>query len=337
MGEIEKVNMLTQEQRENALHNARLRIAGAEPQLVNFMQNTQSHLPPRVAATINILSAGMLGASFVPSAIRLHQVGVQSYSASMQHVDSVYVAALCTVLMAETGQVIFSLAVANTRVRWQRIMLLVGALICTCIALSGNAVAVGIHATENAFTLLETYAPPLLVLITAQVLKTQILHGIEARYQAQRGYADAQGRWMDAIQNAHESPRWMHYCANALRDGLRRANARSTAVIRALTDEEWRSLILRELDAENWYARAESHAVQVAHVEHLVAARAHAGGGQRTYETDGQVEQMDDKHVATCPYCSRAFENADANGAKKALAAHMRFCVVRKEQREVQS
>jgi len=364
----QRINALTQEQRESALDAARKRIAGTQPQqppeptLDDFMRHMSGRFPPRIMRLISALSAFMLVVAFLPSAMRLHQIGKDTFAHAIADSASIYVAALCIVLMAEVGQVIFSLAAATTaESRAQRIGLGIGATVCTCIALAGNAEVVSPWNYSGAFVWLETFAPPVLVLITAQILKTQMLHSIEARHEAQRtfagahnawsaDYTDALRAWQSAYDHAHEHASWMRVQANALRDALRKANARSSAVLREITDDDWRSLILREVAADAWYERAEQRAVEVQRIEQERSAAearrivrversenaanpaAHgASGGERTGATDGNVREVDGEYVGTCPDCGAEFTKPTYAGAVNALSAHMgRWCVARK-------
>jgi hypothetical protein len=357
---LARINALTEEQRSAAFDAARERIAGRKPHVDDYAAHTSARFPRWVTRTIYALCVVMLAAAFLPSAIRLHEVGRSTFAETIAHSMSVYVAALCVVLMAETGQIIFSLASATINARWQRIGFIAGALICTCIALSGNAVAVGMHATENAFAVLETFAPPVLVLLTAQILKSQMLHAIEAKHAARVAYTQALNAWKAVHENAHLGDSWQRVSANALKDALRSANKRSTAVLRELTDTDWRELVLREWNADAWYVRAESVHQAQAESERIARERAQVErenaeavrlqrlqeraltralrvqpvgkvSGIRTGETHGQVHVRDDgQYVATCPHCSTAFVKPTEKGAKNALSAHVgRFCKVR--------
>lgn len=378
-----RINALSQEQRESALDGARKRIAGAEPQtyvepaLDDYERTTAGRFPRSVVRIITGLSVLMLIAAFLPSAMRLHEIGRETFAHSINHPFSIYVAALCIVLMAEVGQVIFSLAAATTaETRAQRWGLAIGAGICTAIALVGNAeivrpwtqasasVALLASAAQThgagAFVWLETFAPPVLVLITAQILKAQMLHSIERRHEAQSAFADAHRQWEaqsaeavrswhETYEHAHEHLSWPRVQANALRDALRRANARSSAVMRELTDDDWRALILREVSADAWYERAEqraqAHQARIdeeqrsAQTEERTSARTSgAPGGQRTGVTDGAVrENPDGTYTGVCPDCGKEFNSPTHNGATNALSAHMgRWCEVARSARAAQ-
>ena len=46
----------------------------------------------------------------------------------------------------------------------------------------------------------------------------------------------------------------MQFYANALRDAIRKVNSRRKDALESLTTADWRALVYRELQADNWYA-----------------------------------------------------------------------------------
>jgi hypothetical protein len=125
--------------------------------------------------------------------------------------------------------------------------------IATAIALVGNVqVALPGH-TTSPFAWLEAIAPPLLVLSTAYVLKEQLLEAIELRHVNERAYQEAVNEWQRATINPEAHSQWMQFYANALRDALRKTNNRRREALEGLSTADWRALIYRELQADNWY------------------------------------------------------------------------------------
>ncbi len=132
--------------------------------------------------------------------------------------------------------------------------------IATAIALVGNVqVALPGH-MHSPFAWLEAIAPPLLVLSTAYVLKEQMLEAIELRHANERAYQEAVNEWHRAAVNPQAHSRWMQFYANALRDAIRRQNNRRKDAVEALTTADWRALVYRELQADDWYATPEATA-----------------------------------------------------------------------------
>jgi hypothetical protein len=353
-GTAAKLVPLSEDQRSNALHAARIKIVGemklpAEPRIEDYNVSSFSNMPDWFNKSINRASLFMLVVAFIPSAMRLHQIGLESFQPVIKHAFSAYVAAICVVFMAEIGQVIFTLSAANVR-GFNRIGMYVGAAICTVIALSGNGIAVGEGATKNIFTFLETYGPPVLVLLTSTALKWQAVNAIKARHAAESAFkadhdawesdvARVETQWRDAYDNAHTHHSWMRLQANALREALRRANARSTVALRDLQDMDWRALIERELNADQWFERTQvAYAIESAAVRSdairitrpvgaLPRGTQVAGGraGKHTGELDGAITaNADGTHTAACPSCDASFTKSSHRSAVGALVAHTR-------------
>jgi len=80
-----------------------------------------------------------------------------------------------------------------------------------------------------------------------------MLEAIEQRHANERAYQEAINDWQRAAVNPEAHPRWMQFYANALRDALRKANSRRRETVEALTHGDWRALVYRELQADNWY------------------------------------------------------------------------------------
>ena len=335
---FERVAPLTDDQRDSAMQRARMRIAGKEPVHADFVQRTQARLPLGVRRVINALAFSLLVFAFLPSAMRIHAVALETFALTIAHAPSAYVAALSVVMMAEIGLIIFSLAMAavDDGHAWQRWAYALGALISACIALAGNAVAVGTHATANLFALLETFGPPVLTLIVAQVLKSQMLDTISARHTAHAAYTQALNDWRMRIEHAEQEAAWMRTYANALRDAFGDANKRRTAVMREISNDEWRMLINRELRADAWYVEAEERAQAEARAqdeaEQVIALqdtrmREHAtSSGQRTGESQNAVyESADGWRVHACE-CGKTFGRAYPSqmSAQNAYSAHLR-------------
>lgn len=335
---MEKVNALTEDQRAAALDTARRRIAGKEPLPADYERSTFSKYPPELARLFRRIGYVVLIAAFIPSAVRMF---IATHETTHYTVEALaLLIAAAGVLLAESGQVAFTLWSSATEERSLRAALWLGALGCTAFALVGNAHVVNPFTQAYVIPYMEAFLPPVLVLIASHVLKTQALHAVEARYAAHEQYVQAQRAWAQAFEDAPAHPRWMHAAANALRDALRAANKRSPAVMRALTDEDWRALILRELAADAWYERTEAaHAVRAEESHPPPAAQrithSGAGGGVRTGETDGAVrDNGHDAYTGTCPHCGKTFVRDTEKGARNALAAHIgRFCDARQPRR----
>jgi hypothetical protein len=174
---IENLRPLTQEQRQearHAAHTAVMRAVGARPSRDQFTHHAPSQYPPSVTRLISLLCLVVLLAAFTPSAIRLYVIGSRTFGQAVSSSIAMTAVGLATVLSAEVGQVVFSLALATLGAsRSSRRLLYVSMGIATIIALTGNVqIALPGH-EKSPFAWLEAMAPPLLVLSTAYVIKNR--------------------------------------------------------------------------------------------------------------------------------------------------------------------
>ena len=256
---------LTQEERQSAqvaAQQAVMRAVGERPLREAFDRHTASRYPPSVTKLINGLCIVLLLAAFTPSAIRLFVIGSETFGAAVPDSLAMVAVGVATVLTAEIGQVVFSLALATMGTTASARRLLYASMgIATTIALVGNVqVALPGH-LDSPFAWLEAIAPPLLVLSTAYVLKEQLLDSIETRHANERAYQEAINLWQNATADPESHPHWMQFYANAIRDAIRKTNSRRKDALAELTTADWRALVYRELQADNWYAQPVIEAV----------------------------------------------------------------------------
>jgi len=259
---LSQVRSLTQDERQlarSAAQEAVFRDIGDRPERDQFNHYAARRYPPNVTKLINVLCILLLLAAFTPSAIRLYVIGSQTFGAAVPYEMAMIAVGIATVLTAEVGQVVFSLALATLgTTRNARRLLYTSMGIATAIALVGNVqVALPGH-VESPFAWLEAIAPPLLVLSTAYVLKEQMLEAIELRHANERAYQEAINEWQQAAASPETHPQWMQFYANALRDALRKTNNRRKEVLESLSTADWRALVYRELQADDWYATPEA-------------------------------------------------------------------------------
>lgn len=265
---------LTQEERQHAYASAQEAVSRAireRPSREAFDRHTASRYPPSVARLINALCIVLLLAAFTPSAIRLFVIGSETFGGAVPDHLAMVAVGIATVLTAEIGQVVFSLALATMGTGASARRLLYASMgIATAIALVGNVqVALPGH-MHSPFAWLEAIAPPLLVLSTAYVLKEQLLDAIETRHANERAYQEAVNLWQTATADPESHPHWMQFYANALRDALRKANNRRKDALAQLTTADWRALVYRELQADNWYAQPVIEAIPAEGVAEVI-------------------------------------------------------------------
>ncbi len=254
---LTQIKPLTQEERQlahAAAEEAVMRDIGERPQREHYNQYATHRYPPMVTKLISGLCVVLLLAAFTPSAIRLYVIGSSTFGAAVPYELAMIAVGIATVLTAEVGQVVFSLALATLGTTPSARRLLYASMgIATAIALVGNVQLALPGHVESPFAWLEAIAPPILVLSTAYVLKEQMLEAIELRHANERAYQEAVNDWQRATINPQAHSQWMQFYANALRDALRKSNSRRREVLEGLNTANWRALIYRELQADNWY------------------------------------------------------------------------------------
>jgi hypothetical protein len=254
---IDNLRPLTQEQRQTdrqAARQAVVRSIGPRPAREQFAHHTISKYPSSVTRLISIICIVLLLAAFTPSAIRLYVIGSQTFGQAVPSSVAMTAVGLATVLSAEVGQVVFSLALAILGTsRSSRRLLYASMAIATILALTGNIQTALPGHTQSPFAWLESVAPPLLVLSTAYVLKEQVLERIEQRHADERAFQMALAEWQAVTSEPEKLPQWPQFYANALRDALRKANNRRQEVLNQMTLEDWTLIVTREMQADLWY------------------------------------------------------------------------------------
>lgn len=253
----DKLRPLTQEQRQTARQAARqavVRSFGPKPMREQFAQHAISQYPPFVTRLISGLCIVLLLAAFTPSAIRLYVIGSQTFGQTVDNTVAMTAVGLATVLSAEVGQVVFSLALATLGTsRASRRLLHFSMAVTTLLALVGNIEVSLVGHAQSPFAWLEAVAPPMLVVSTAYVLKEQMLAALDQRHAGERAYQSALAEWQTLTGQPEQHLEWPQFYANALRDALCKANNRRQDALAAMSGEDWRVLVKREMQAETWY------------------------------------------------------------------------------------
>lgn len=370
---IEGISALGERERARAYQIARARIAGDEPQLEDFSRKTYSKYPPEHTQRMKRLGYGLLVPAFFGSAIRIFLAAFETnaiYLTGMQHPTLEFsvpllvavLVGLTSVLLAETGQVAFTLWASSVpeKATVMRVSLTLGAWACMAFALAANFYIVNpLRAWPDigacVLALIETVLPPFVVLIAANVLKSLSLHDIENRHAAKTDYDTQYAAWQARIANAHQDASWMQIVANELRDAIRRFNSRSYKKLRELTNEDWRVLVMRELNADNWYAQSvqaeqpappandtKPHSSEKRPAPRVRAIKQAVGtsnsNGRHTDEFANAVQANEDgTFIGVCPHCGKATSVKDnARSAMAALIAHKKGCTALREQTNVQ-
>jgi hypothetical protein len=166
---IQNLRPLTQEQRQGARQSAReavLRVIGPKPVREHFAGETISRYPAFVTRLITFLCLILLLAAFTPSAIRLYVIGSQTFGQAVPNQTAKNVVGLATVLSAEVGQVVFSLALATLGA--SVVPAACSMPVCSVDrSLCGQRQLSLIDHAQSLFGWLEAIAPPLVVLVNS--------------------------------------------------------------------------------------------------------------------------------------------------------------------------
>lgn len=365
---FDKVSMLTEGQRKSALRNAREEIAGDKP-VLESVEGSGGQYPFEVKVIVGILMAlAFLGAAY-PSLVRLFNAGRDAFFTTIPDQTQADIAGVATFLMA-TFLIILSTVSARVFFNGtlERIAFIIPIGVGLAVEAVGNFIMVRpdlaarskqtafmwLSATDHAqvaFAWLETLAPPIVVLFIALVAERLILDSVHATHQRKTQYDADLKAWQGRCVDAHLSVEWPKVRANKLREMLRDANKRSPAVLRSLTDFDWRMLVMRELDADAWYERAQVHPqtqhdernddpapmpepIRIDRATGALPQRTQRrrtqqpsgrGAGKYTGELDDSVTQnANGTFTAACPKCESKFEGPTSFSAKMSLVGHMK-------------
>lgn len=271
------IRPLTQEQRQaarKAAHDAVIRAIGTKPTREQFTYTSISKYPPAITRLISGLCLVLLLAAFTPSAIRLYVIGSQTFGQSVGSSLAMKAVGIAAVLSAEVGQVVFSLALATLGTsRSSRRLLYASMFIATVLALTGN-IQVGLAGhVQSPFAWLEAITPPILVLSTAYVLKEQVLQSVEQRHADERAFQVSLADWQAATAAPEQHPQWSQFYANALRDSLRKTNARRKDALTNMTQADWGAAVYREMQADQWYQEPAPDQIEDENVSEVVDDR----------------------------------------------------------------
>ncbi len=230
---------------------------GTRPTRDQYADHTAERYPQSVTRMIIALAAIMLFAVYLISAMRLYHIGSQTFAATIADSRSATAAGIATVVAAETGATLFVLAAAALTInRLSKSLLTTGALISTLIALVGNYQIALVDTQRSPFAYLEALAPPVLVLITAWVLKEQLLHTIEQRHANERAYQTDLANWTQATANPEADPTFARFWATALKEIIS-TKYRNHAWMKTVTLADWRQIVAGEMNAQDWWTAAE--------------------------------------------------------------------------------
>jgi hypothetical protein len=259
MTNLTLLRQLTDDERLTAYDQARtnvVRASGERPQRANF-SNSQSKFPAWFSSIVAALMVIAFIASAMPSLFRLFTAGRDYF----QHgIDSGWQGAVVGVSTFILAEFLIILSTITARVYFdakQARIFIIPILMGLSVAFVGNWT---VTQPNDLFGWLETIIPPSAVLFLALIGERLILDAIETRHANELAYQSALSEYQALADNPEQSPRWIGTYANALRDAIRTANGRGRgreerlALMDALSLDDWRVLVGRELQASDWFA-----------------------------------------------------------------------------------
>jgi hypothetical protein len=229
---------------------------GKRPTREQYYHSAVSKYPAWLTAIISITLLIALIAAFVISATHLNDIGQQTISEVVEHRASIVMVGASAVLLSELAALVFSLALVLAHDRASKIILYIGMIISTIIALVGNIQ----HASpNNPFSWVMAIAPPILVLGLGYVSKMFALEAIEARHAAKAAYEQALQEYKEATASPETSPLFRPAYINALREMLVLVNSKGrgkterVTYMQTMTNHDWSVLVNDALNADEWY------------------------------------------------------------------------------------
>jgi len=254
-----EIPMLDDDAREECRQAARAiiqRTLGDAPNPDQYQHDDSADYPAWVIRMIAAFMALAFIGAAMPSLFRLYSAGRDYFLAGIQDQWQAAIVGLSTFILSEF-LVILSTVSATVLFRGRaRLIFIVPVIMGLSMALVGNWTIVKPH---DLFSLLEAVIPVFAVLFIAVVGERLTLHSIAQRHQAQRAYRAALATWQAQQADPEGHPRFLGLYANALKRAITRAYATGRAAperraaLAALDSAQWRYLVQRELNAENWY------------------------------------------------------------------------------------
>ncbi len=327
---------LTSEQRRAAYEQARQIVAGPVRALAEFASETVSEYSAKTMRYITWLAYLALFMAYLPSAIHIQDAAYQIALEAIGHQISAVVIAYCTVGLAESGILIFSLAFAVLPSGWlSKTFLFAGAFTSLALALAGNITQAEPH---NLLSWLMAVAPPLLATGLTFVLKQQTLTANRNRRSAIIALQVASEKRNDILGRPEQSETWPVAWTSALWEAIRKANARGRGkadrivIMNAMSTAQQIDLVRYEIAA---HAGGLTSAMQSAPVvPEPVASEKQAEPvrkrtAKRTRNTNGSGLQNENirplangKYEAFCKPCGFASELETRKGAINSYNAH---------------
>ncbi len=264
---FEQLYGLTEAQRIDARNVARQNIVarqGAEPQRHEFEHHAANEWPTWVSRLVIGFAGVLLVAAALVSYFRITAAGRQHYLETLGGSTRADVVGLAAFIMAE-AMVIVSASMRAHVPEGKKWVTTITTLLGLAMAFVGNAVITRPELAWSwaaAWGILETFTPPIAVLVVALLLEGTLASAVQRRHANEVAYQQARAAWLDATRAPEDDLAWRGVYASALRTALLNANtAQGTGrglsarrdIVRGMTDDDWRRLVWREMNANQWF------------------------------------------------------------------------------------
>lgn len=255
---------LKESERQRAFETARKWAAGKEP-VFKERSETPSKYPWQVTGIVLLLCIVLLVAAFIPSALRLYRAGSEEFCRAPLTSDApeCSIVGYATILLAETGSLVFILAlsvvesktIVNIRgvsINAVTTLLWASAVTSVLVAVVGNAHVGRPWERQLLFDYLIVFVPPALVLTVGYILKDFLLEMLRSRSEHNQRFAERKVVWEQTLEDPELSPQWLRFYSRALKEALQSANGREREEMENLSRMQWEQLILYEMHESSW-------------------------------------------------------------------------------------
>lgn len=250
------IKSLTIDERLEARAAARstiVKAAGDRPDRSHYEHYSASKYPGWVIRLVTAAMIIVFLAAAAPSLFRLFTAGRDYFLHGISDPNQAAWAGAATFVLAEFLVIVSTLAMRVYFTGKAQLVMVIPIAFGVLMALVGNWV---IAQPADLFGWLETLAPPVAVLFMSLIGEKLILTAIEQRQQNEQAYQIALADWQVKTSDPENSAAWRQFYATALRESLIRKNQRYKAgkeAIPMLSTADWKALVYREMQADNWY------------------------------------------------------------------------------------
>ena len=253
---------LNQEERieaQQAAERAVVALAGEKPIRERFKNTGYSELGSGTTLLFTGLALLIAVAAFIPSAMRLYEIGFTTFGHAIANHNSQVAAGISSIMLAESGVLAFSLFNATLHDKTAKRVVIFFIGLFSVYALVGNIQLAMPNHWGNPFAWLESVVPPVAVLGAGFMLENQLLVYLKQRQQDNLAYDESLSEWKIATANPRSHGRYRRLYANSLRDAFKAKNGKGRGknerleYMAQLQAEDWVEVVLTEMAADEWF------------------------------------------------------------------------------------